>query len=105
MKNEEDEGSGISILDILEFLVIIAISFIFGAMAFYRVLGILGVAHGLVMTWRRRVPVGFEGQTPSFYVEGIYAIILGIIAVAGFAALAWFAPEMACHFSKGGDCK
>ena len=105
MKNEEGEGSSISILNIVELLVVIAISFIFGAVAFYRVLGILGVVHGLVMTWRRRIPVGFEGQTPSFYIEGIYAIIVGTIAVAGFAALAWFAPEMACHFSHGGDCK
>jgi hypothetical protein len=99
------EESGISIFHLVEFAAVVAVSFLFGAVAFYRVLGILGAAHGLVIACRRNIPVGIEGREPSFYLQGKAAIVAGVTLALICAALSWFAPEMACYFSEGRECK
>jgi hypothetical protein len=100
-----EEKNRISILHIVEFATVVAISFLFGVVAFYRVLGILGFVHGLAMAWGRNIPVGIEGREPSFYIQGKTAIVVGVALALACAALSWFAPEMACYFSEGRECK
>ena len=77
---------------------------LFGAVAFYRVLGIVGAMHGLGMAWSRNIPVGIEDQEPSYYLTGSCAVIAGLLVTAACSALAWFAPEAACYFSEGRQC-
>ncbi len=46
------------ILHIAEFAAVVAVSVVFGAVAFYRVLGALAVIHGATAALVKSVPVG-----------------------------------------------
>jgi hypothetical protein len=93
-----------SVFEIVQFVGVVAVYFVFGAVAFYRVLGVVGAAHGLAMVWSRTIPVGIEGRAPSFHVTGASAIVAGLLVAAAGLALAWFAPEAVCYFSEGREC-
>jgi hypothetical protein len=98
------QSNAFSLLGIVEFIAVVAVSIIFGAVAFYRVLGLLGVLHALVMAWSQNIPVGIEGREPTYYLRGSSAVIAGLLIAAASGALAWFAPEAVCMFSEGRQC-
>jgi hypothetical protein len=90
--------------EFFQFLAIAAVGMLFGALVFYRLLGIVGAIHGLAMMWTRNIPVGIENKEPSIYLTGTSAVIAGLIFTAACLALSWFAPEVGCYFSEGRQC-
>jgi hypothetical protein len=104
MRSDSSTISVPTIVEILGFVTVVAVGAVFGAIAFYRALGILGVLSGLFMAWSRNIPVGVEGQPPSFFLRGKAAIAVGLLIAVGCAALAWFAPQVTCALSEGRQC-
>lgn len=92
------------VLNLAEFLAIVAVSTVFGAAAFYRVLGIVGAVHALLGALSQNIPVGIEGRAPSFILRGRTAVVVGIVIAIACGALTWFAPLIACVLSEGGEC-
>lgn len=70
--------------------------FFFGAHALVRLVGIACVFTGLFWIFRRRIPVGWEGQPPSFHLTGLAAVASGIAMVALGVVLVLYAPVAAC---------
>jgi hypothetical protein len=95
----------LSLLHTAEFIGLALISLAFGAVAFYRVLGVIGALHALGMIRSRNIPVGIEGQEPQYHLRGRTAVAVGLLLTVAFLALAWFAPEAACFFSQDQKCK
>jgi hypothetical protein len=94
-----------SVWELALFAALALVGLIFGAVVFYRILGLVGVGWALVQAARRRVPVGVEGRTPSFHIQGAAAVAVGLVLASAFGAMAWFAPELSCFFSEGRTCK
>ncbi|MGE3347493.1 MAG: hypothetical protein AB7I35_08665 [Ramlibacter sp.] len=104
MRSDQSTRSLPTIVGILEFVAVVAVDLVFGHAAFYRVLGIVGAAHGLFMAWSRNIPVGVEGQPPSYFLRGKAAVVVGLSLAVAAGALAWFAPQVTCTFSEGRQC-
>ena len=94
-----------SLWEVVGFVVIALIGTFFGAVVFYRVLGIAGAIWALGQIRSREIPVGVEGQPPSFHLRGASAIVVSLVLAAVFAAMAWFAPEFSCYLSDGKVCR
>lgn len=73
-----------------------ATHFLLGVHALVRVVGATCVLTGLYWVLRRRIPVGWEGQPPSFHVTGVLAVVLGLLLAAFGVLLVCFAPVAAC---------
>jgi len=68
----------------------------FGAVAAVRVAGLLCLACGALWAIRRTVPVGIEGQPPSFFLSGALRLLAGITMLAIGIALLAFPSEAGC---------
>ena len=88
----------------IQFAAIVAVDFVFGHVAFYRVLGIVATIYGIAMARTRKIPVGIAGREPSYYLEGGAALFVGLLLTAASLALSWFAPEAVCYFSGAQEC-
>lgn len=92
------------VLEIVVFLAVVGVFFLFGTIAAVRVVGVVTLASGLFAVRTRRLGVGIEGRPPSFHLRGISAVFSGIVIAALGCALVWFAPEAACLLSSGKEC-
>ncbi len=92
-------------IDLVAFCALVAIGIFWGAVMFYRAMGIVGALYCLAMAWSRNIPVGVEGEPPSHYLRGRVAVAVGLLLTAAFVSLGWFAPEVACHLSEGKECR
>lgn len=88
------------------FVAFIAAHFMFGAKAAVKVLGVACVATGLLWIFRRSVPVGVEGQAPSFYLRGWGAIFAGLAMLAVGVLLLSYSAVAVCLLDWGsaGEC-
>ena len=91
--------------ELLGFAAVALVGVFFGAVAFYRALGLVGAVWALVSMRTREIPVGVEGQPPSFHIRGPAAIAVSLVMTVAFGALAWFAPEVSCYLSEGKACR
>jgi len=91
--------------ELLGLAAMLLIGVFFGAVAFYRVLGLVGVAWALSQAITRDIPVGIEGLRPSFHLRGVAAVVVSLVLAALFAASVWFAPELSCYLSDGKVCE
>ena len=91
--------------ELLGFAAIALTGIFFGAVAFYRVLGVFGCVWALLHLRRREIPVGLEGQPPSFHIRGPSAVAVSLILAVAFGAMAWFAPEVSCYLSESKACR
>src|SRR5262249_52901593 len=89
-----------SILEVVGFAVIALIGIFFGAVAFYRALGVFGAIWALTQLRSREIPVGIEGHPPSFHLRGIVGVVVSLVLAVAFVATAWFAPEVECYLSE-----
>lgn len=94
-----------SLWELVLFALVAVVGLVFGAVMFYRVLGLVGVAWALSHLVFRKIPVGVEGRLPLFHIRGSAAIVVGLLLSGMFAAMAWFAPELSCSLSEGQVCK
>ena len=94
-----------TIWEFLAFVVMALIGVFFGAVAFYRVLGVVGAVWALSQMRTRAIPVGVEGHPPSFHIRGPAAVLVSLVMAVVFGAMAWFAPEFACLLSEGRVCR
>ena len=70
--------------------------FLLGVHALVRFAGVACALTGLYWVVTRRIPVGWEGQPPSFHVTGVLAVSLGVVMVVFGISLVYFAPVAAC---------
>jgi len=94
-----------SIWEFVGFAVIALIGIFFGAVVFYRVLGVVGAIWALTRIRSREIPVGIEGHPPSLHLRGIVAVVVSLVLAVAFVATAWFAPEVSCYLSEGRACR
>jgi hypothetical protein len=80
------------IIGIVVFIIVVA-AFIYDRIFGWRALGIAEVAYGIWVIRTRRVSYGWEGQPPSGYLTGGFAVIVGLLAVA-LGAVFVFVPEV-----------
>ena len=92
-------------IDLVAFFALAAVGVFWGAVMFYRSAGIVGALYCLAMAWSRNIPMGIEGEPPSYYLRGRVAIAVGLLLTVACASLAWFAPEVACYLSEGKECR
>jgi hypothetical protein len=88
------------------FVAFVAAHFFFGITVAVRVMGVGCIVGGTLWAKRRSVPVGIEGEPPSFYIRGTGATLIGIaLTILGLALLV-FANEAACivGWAKGSQC-
>jgi len=85
-----------SIAGVAFFVAFIAANFLLGINAAVRVVGISCVVTGVVWALNRSVPVGIEGQPPSFFVRGVGAKVAGAIIFIIGTVLLVYAHQAAC---------
>jgi hypothetical protein len=78
------------------FVLAIAADFLFGINAFVRVAGCAMIVCGFYWIFTQKIPVGWKGRPPSFYITGWFAIVLGIAQIGLGVVLVYFAPVVAC---------
>ena len=84
------------IVGYIGFAAAIAAHFLFDIVASVRVVGLGCIVSGVIWVVRRSIPMGWEGQPPSFYVTAIPALVVGVaMAVLGVALVA-FSSRTAC---------
>lgn len=93
------------LIDLVAFCALAAIGLVWGAVMFYRGAGIVGALYCLAMACSRNIPVGIEGEPPSYYLRGRVAVAVGLLLTLACASLAWFAPEVACYLTGGKECR
>ena len=74
----------------------IAAQLMIGITAAVRVLGVACVATGIVWSLGRSIPVGIEGRAPSFFLQGLGALIVGVAMVALGVGFLLYAAQAAC---------
>src|SRR5262245_59076358 len=91
--------------ELLGFVAVALLGVFFGAVVFYRVLGVVGAIWALSQMRSREIPVGVEGHPPSFHIRGVAAVVVSLVLAIAFGAMAWFAPRVACFLSDGQVCR
>ena len=76
--------------------VVVVADLFFGIIAAIRVAGICCMASGVFWMTMRSIPVGWEGQPPSFLMAGSAALAFGFAMLVGGAVLVVFSSEVAC---------
>ena len=91
----------------LFFVGFIATHLMFGITAAVRVLGIACLVTGIVWSFGRSIPVGMEGRPPSFFLQGIGALLAGVAMVSLGVALLLYSSQAACMLGWAGEeqCK
>ena len=90
--------------ELLGFVAVALIGVFFGAVVFYRVLGVVGAIWALSQMRSREIPVGVEGHPATFHIRGVAAVLVSLALATIFGAMAWFAPQVACFLSDGQAC-
>lgn len=57
------------------------------------IFGLVLMAVGVVWIFKREVPIGIEGEPPSFHARGVWAISLGILAIVLGLIVAFDVPQ------------
>ena len=78
------------------FAAIIAAHFLFGIVVSVRVAGIGCIVTGTLWAIRRSIPMGWEGQPPSFYVTAVPALVVGVAMAVLGVALVVYSSRTAC---------
>ena len=91
------------VIGALGFVAFVVAHQLFGVVAAVRVAGVLCLACGTLWVIRRTVPVGIEGQPPSFFLSGASGLLAGIAMLTlGIALLAF--PSVAGCLLGWSEC-
>ena len=91
-------------MDYAVFFVVFMVLILFGGVAFFRVVGVAVVVHGIAVIIRREVAFGWEGREPSFYLLNWAAIAAGLMEIIlGFLVII-FAPSIVCALDQSKGC-
>jgi hypothetical protein len=85
-----------SLIGLVFFAVATAVHFIFGVHALVRVIGLACALTGIYWVFVPRIPIGWEGQEPSFHLTGWLAVTEALLLFGIGCTLLFFAPAAAC---------
>lgn len=80
------------------FAAMVAAYSFFGIITSIRVAGICLIVSGVLSVTKRAIPVGWEGQPPSFFMTGSVAVVAGVLIASLGATLVMFPSQVACFF-------
>jgi hypothetical protein len=92
------------ITEIIFIVAIVAAFLIFGQSVGWRVLGVAQLVFTIRVLKEKKIGVGWEdwkGFKPSFYLKGIYAILIGIVSLAIAIILLIFPEETVMKLGLG----
>ena len=78
------------------FTAFMAVQFTLGITAAIRVLGLECIVTGAVWVFGRSIPVGVEDRSPSFFLRGAGAVIVGVAMGALGVAFLFYGTQAAC---------
>lgn len=88
----------------LFFVAAIGTHWLFGAHAMVRLIGGGCIACGSYWVITRKVPIGIEGQPPSYHLRGAAAVIAGLLLSSLGIAILFYASVAACVLGWSSEC-